>query len=294
MSKQWKEFVQLFAEKNPHLTEEEVLEKAKIPFQKYKEYYELLESYLQKYGSFTENDICDPPYNRRIQIAGKTYNNVSEIPDHIFTTYTNAADYHLYIEGCLGNKLNPYIIQRLVSKLLRNREFITHFQEFLTFATIPSTIGEIRDKISVRNKQNTDLVYAADLERDRLWNILDDSASKLIHAGLINAGKPFIPRYSDDYDKYSKPCIYCDPKNYQRVKEETEQILTLQILLKEQERKRLQEEEILERKRLQEEEMLQIKKRLEEGSMWVCDACGFENEDSSKTCEICSTPKPAK
>ena len=40
MSNQWQEFVQLFGEKNQHLSKKQVLQQAKKPFQLLKQYYE--------------------------------------------------------------------------------------------------------------------------------------------------------------------------------------------------------------------------------------------------------------
>jgi hypothetical protein len=37
---QWKQFVQLFSEKNPHLTRQQVLQQAKKPFQQLLQYYQ--------------------------------------------------------------------------------------------------------------------------------------------------------------------------------------------------------------------------------------------------------------
>ena len=40
MSSQWKQFLELYAEKNQHLNKQQVLQMAKKPFQQLKQYYE--------------------------------------------------------------------------------------------------------------------------------------------------------------------------------------------------------------------------------------------------------------
>jgi hypothetical protein len=51
---QWKQFVQLFSEKNPHLSKQQVLKEAKKPFQQLKQYYQ-----KQTAGNVFQNNLYD-------------------------------------------------------------------------------------------------------------------------------------------------------------------------------------------------------------------------------------------
>jgi hypothetical protein len=69
---QWKQFVQLYGEKNKHLTKQQVLQQAKKPFQ------QLKKKYQQKGGSQLEDliELIDENYNEiyRIHLHGEHIN----------------------------------------------------------------------------------------------------------------------------------------------------------------------------------------------------------------------------
>jgi len=61
MSSQWKQFVQLYSEKNQHLTKKQVLQQAKKPFQLLKQYYEQIGGGISINDKvyYVKNDILD-------------------------------------------------------------------------------------------------------------------------------------------------------------------------------------------------------------------------------------------
>ena len=81
---QWYQFLELFAEKNQHLTKEQVLQQAKKPFQQIKEYYEqrggtrkqnlnnpddyLTDAqFLKKYEDTEDKDLTDAQFWRKYE-----------------------------------------------------------------------------------------------------------------------------------------------------------------------------------------------------------------------------------
>jgi hypothetical protein len=72
---QWKQFTQLYGEKNKHLTKQQILQQAKKPFQQLKKYYE------QRGGSQLKDliELIDENYNEiyRIHLHGEHINKES-------------------------------------------------------------------------------------------------------------------------------------------------------------------------------------------------------------------------
>ena len=58
MKSQWKQFIELYAEKNPHLNHKQVLQMAKKPFRELKQYYKQQQGGKSRLSSFP---ICEEP-----------------------------------------------------------------------------------------------------------------------------------------------------------------------------------------------------------------------------------------
>lgn len=210
---QWKQFVQLFAEKNPQLTKQQVLQHAKKPFLQ-----------LKKYFSQRGGEIREPPYI--IKIDGLEYTDVNQIPGTVYINVKKSTPEQIeraYEESNLNldfYRQHPYLDQFHVSITLREEEKVPYLFDYM-MSRLPEKIHmEPKDSLHIRNEAHIELLvqdeqffnlFAEYLCAWKVYHVYNDINNRIIDSsrpkdirnewGVLDGQPVLLQRNKDEYQR---------------------------------------------------------------------------------------------